>query len=79
VRRAQRQQAERRRTDAEASVKQRARWTVQNSGLAKWPCEDGPEGCDGPLEWHHPDYREPLNVRCLCRRHHQLAEGRLIS
>jgi hypothetical protein len=36
------------------------------------PCELGPDGCSGRMNWHHRSYlvTDWLNVRALCTRHH---------
>jgi hypothetical protein len=41
-------------------------------GLLKYePCNHYYKGpCDGPLHMHHEDYRLPLKIICLCKKHH---------
>lgn len=56
------------RTDA---VKRRAHYAVtralQTGSLLRRPCEI----CgSSPVDAHHPDYKHPLEVRWLCRKHH---------
>jgi len=47
-----------------------ARRAVQLGQLNRYPCEVGRD-CKGSVEMHHDDYDQPLEVRWLCRRHHQ--------
>lgn len=56
--------------------KRKAQWAVNNAvrdgKLSKAPCEVcGEEEVDG----HHDDYSKPLEVRWLCRVHHQAAHA----
>lgn len=50
--------------------KDRARQKINNAirdgRLIKLPCKE----CGNPAEAHHPDYRSPLKVIWLCRKHH---------
>ncbi len=59
-------------------MKKQARWTlkdaIRKSKLRRGPCEVG-ENCEGRIDGHHVDYRQPLAVRWLCRKH-QIAEHR---
>jgi hypothetical protein len=56
--------------------KYRARTKVSNAvrdgRLVKSPCWCG----SAKVEAHHTDYRKPLKVTWLCRRHHMEAEGK---
>lgn len=50
-----------------------AKWAVKKAIkqgiLSRQPCET----CGGwPSEAHHADYDKPLDIRWLCKRHHQL-------
>lgn len=47
---------------------------IARGELTRQPCEV----CKRPAQAHHIDYRDPLNVRWLCPRHHnQLHAGTL--
>lgn len=54
-----------------------ARWAVSNAlrdgRLVRGACESS--GCAGKVEAHHEDYDKPLDVRWLCREHHDGATG----
>ncbi len=55
---------------------QRAVWLAMKSGkLKRQPCEV----CGGErrIEAHHDDYAKPLEVRWLCKEHHQLHHAAL--
>jgi hypothetical protein len=61
---------------AKAPGKNRARGRINNAvrtgRLAKQPCEV----CGDPkVSAHHPDYRKPLYIRWLCKKHHWEAHG----
>lgn len=46
---------------------------VRSGRVQKKPCEV----CGDPkVEAHHKDYRKPLNVNWLCRKHHMEIEGK---
>lgn len=53
-------------------IKHRARAAVQyalkTGRLVRRPCEV----CGGPAQAHHQDYSRPLDVRWLCRNHHEI-------
>lgn len=38
--------------------------------LVPGPCERQGDGCQGKVQAHHDDYAKPLEVRWLCRKHH---------
>jgi hypothetical protein len=63
---------------AEHPEKVRARNAVNNAirdgRMIRRPCEI----CGGKSEAHHDDYNRPLDVRWLCRKHHDTAHGRTI-
>jgi hypothetical protein len=64
--------ARRRREQAD---KVRARMAVFNalaSGrLVRGACEEAGADCRGQVEAHHDDYGAPLDVRWLCKEHHE--------
>jgi hypothetical protein len=43
---------------------------LQAGRLTRGACEDAGD-CAGPVQAHHDDYAKPLEVRWLCRRHHE--------
>jgi hypothetical protein len=43
--------------------------------LIKQPCEI--KGCLNASQMHHEDYKKPLMVTWLCRKHHMLAENKI--
>jgi hypothetical protein len=45
---------------------------VRDGRLIKQPCEQ----CGKPAQAHHDDYRQPLKVRWLCRKHHLEHHGK---
>ncbi len=47
-----------------------ARRAVTDGTIQPASCEVGRD-CKGSVEMHHDDYDKPLEVRWLCRRHHQ--------
>lgn len=58
--------------------KNKARQKINNAlrdgKIKRQPCEI----CNNPKsEAHHPDYRKPLSVQWLCRKHHLQAEGKV--
>lgn len=58
--------------------KNRCRQVVNNAlrdgRLIRLPCEV----CNNPKsQAHHPDYRSPLKVNWLCRKHHLEIEGKI--
>lgn len=44
----------------------------QRGDLIPGPCEHAGEGCGGKVHAHHDDYTKPLDVRWLCRHHHDV-------
>lgn len=46
------------------------REAVRVGRLAPGPCEVGTD-CRGKIAGHHDDYGRPLDVRWLCRKHHE--------
>lgn len=51
-----------------------ARAAVARGDIAKGPCEV----CgSGEVELHHDDYEKPLEVRMLCKKHHQELHARI--
>lgn len=63
-----------RRQREEAPIKTQAQDTtkraIRTGILVKGPCEVGVQ-CLGSVQAHHDDYEKTLEVRWLCRRHHQ--------
>lgn len=59
--------------------KRRARNAVNNAirdgRLKREPCEV----CGEFAEAHHLDYRKPLDVKWLCREHHNVAHGKVVD
>ena len=45
---------------------------IRNGKLIKYPCWCGEE----KVEAHHKDYRKPLDVQWLCRKHHMELENK---
>jgi len=58
----------------EQKMKMQARVAVSHAvargKLVHGPCESEGPACSGRIEGHHDDYSKPLDVRWLCRRHH---------
>lgn len=54
-------------------IKKLARWraskALQRGHIKRQPCEE----CGEHAEMHHHDYRKPLEVQWLCRKHHAMA------
>jgi len=46
---------------------------IRDGKLRKGPCEVGGD-CEGKVQAHHDDYSKPLEVRWLCKRHHEAAD-----
>lgn len=42
---------------------------IRDGRLERGACEVG-DDCSGPIHAHHDDYSKPLDVRWLCKRHH---------
>jgi hypothetical protein len=49
---------------------------LRDGKLAKGACEKKGRDCKGPIHAHHDDYMKPLEVRWLCRKHHELLHHR---
>ncbi len=63
--------AERRASERHKAIARTNLWkAVKRGEIVKGPCEIG-EDCLGQIEGHHDDYSKPLEVRWLCKRHHQ--------
>jgi hypothetical protein len=45
---------------------------LRDGKLVRGPCESAGHDCAGAIHAHHDDYSKPLEVRWLCRRHHEL-------
>lgn len=62
-----------READPRRQMMKRARTAVSNAirdgRLVRGECEQEGE-CGGRVEGHHDDYSRPLDVRWLCKRHH---------
>lgn len=60
----------------EERIKHEARWAARRAvaagGLVRKPCEQ----CGAQAQAHHDDYARPLDVRWLCRKHHNAAHHR---
>lgn len=56
--------------------KHKAHYTLNNAvrrgKIEKGPCGREDETCRGRVEGHHDDYSKPLEVRWLCKHHHEL-------
>ena len=62
--------------DPRHAIKLRARWraskALRTGRLMRQPCEV----CGSPkVEMHHPDYSKALDVRWLCKAHHEAAHA----
>lgn len=62
----------RRRNPGKYRTRQRTTQAVKSGKLVKKPCWCGSE----KVQAHHTDYRRPLLVQWLCRKHHMEAEGK---
>lgn len=58
----------RRRREARAAVRR----ALGRGELVRRPCAMKGRQCAGVVDAHHSDYSQPLKVRWLCRRHHQM-------
>lgn len=58
------------------AIRKKVLWAIKRGKLIKSPCEF----CKSmKVEAHHDDYRSPLKVRWLCRKHHRqvdVAQGK---
>ena len=72
-----RKAAERRANEREKAIARTELWRAIKRGVILKPasCEIG-EDCLGQIEGHHDDYSKPLEVRWLCKRHHQQHHAR---
>lgn len=52
-------------------AREAVRQAVASGRLKKLSCEHLGNGCRGVVDAHHDDYSKPLEVRWLCRKHHQ--------
>lgn len=50
---------------------------IRNGSLVRQKCEI--KGCERWGESHHEDYSKPLEVRWLCKQHHNEAHGKFAS
>jgi hypothetical protein len=63
---------QRRRYPERIYARERVRRKVRSGDLVPHPCEV----CgDANAQAHHPDYARPLDVRWLCRAHHQAEDA----
>lgn len=67
--------ASRARFPEKVSARQKLQAAVRSGRVKKGPCEVGIE-CDGEVHGHHERYDRPLEVRWLCRRHHEAVHRR---
>lgn len=54
------------RIDARAQLRN----ALRRGEIAKGACEQKGQDCAGRIHAHHDDYAKPLEVRWLCRHHH---------
>lgn len=47
---------------------------LKRGSLIRKPCEKC--GSKDRIQAHHPDYSKPLQVKWLCKKHHDMAHGR---
>lgn len=59
----------RRQTPAQVARK-KVYLAVKSGRLTRGECERSGPDCRGRIEGHHDDYDRPLDVRWLCRHHH---------
>ena len=68
------QQIRRQRFKGIARARAKINNALRSGQIKKSPCEIcGIE----KVEAHHPDYRSPLKIRWLCRKHHLTIEGKI--